>query len=193
MGAANAKKDDVAYSEEQAKHSRFEPFCIDCNFVCDPKKSANSSKFQSQSSENTKSNRASKEYRRAGVLQINKYEKRKSQGSQKNLVQGIAEIQPPAPAPTLSTADSFQLRPPQSAASNAQFVRPMIASSLSFKGSLPPDWDVSQQDRLKWAVEEVSRRLGIRPPGLRATRAIMAARSKETSNNSAYDMRSYEL
>ncbi len=55
---------------------------------------------------------------------------------------------------------------------------PMVRPSLSFSGKLPDDWSPEQQRRLQWAVEEVSSRSNIRPPGFRAMQLVQAARER---------------
>lgn len=191
MGAANVKIQNAANSEEQPNDLGFVPFCMDCDAVCYPKKGpAMIPKSKKRWSENKWPNMTSNQSGRAEIPQIKKLDRRDSANSQVSLAQeGLSDKQPPIPAPTQGS-ESFSRS--QSATFDPQPNRPIIPSSLSFKGNqgyLDPGWERFHQDRFTWAMEEVCRRSGIPPPGLRATQKAMAARAKGSPATSTYDMR----
>jgi hypothetical protein len=198
MGAASAKNDGELRSEQQPKPSGFFPFLMDCHMICEPKKTASLPKPKSEGSENMAPNRAFHEPQIDETIPSRRFDKSNSLDSQKSIARiaqaGPSEIQPPVPAPTLASfANPSKLRRSESTISSAKPNRPMTTSSLSFKGSLPPGWGDSDQERLKWAVEETSRRLGIRPPGLRAMQKEMADLVHGASTTGTYDTRSFTL
>ena len=79
----------------------------------------------------------------------------------------------------LPTSSNQPLQRSRSADVLAPVQRPVIQSSLSFKGTIPPDWDKKQQEQLQWAITEVSRRSKTRAPGARAMQGQVAARFRE--------------
>jgi hypothetical protein len=82
----------------------------------------------------------------------------------------------------LPTSSNQHLQRSRSADILAPVQRPVIQSSLSFKGTIPPDWDKKQQEQLQLAITEVSRRSKTRAPGARAMQGLMAARSRGERN-----------
>ena len=92
--------------------------------------------------------------------------------------------------PTTSVPTSYALQRSKSVESLPRPARPSRRPSLSFEGRLPRDWNQEQQERLRWAVDEVSRRLKLRPPGPRAMQVVMAARSRgKRDAANEYDLR----
>jgi hypothetical protein len=64
-------------------------------------------------------------------------------------------------------------------------------SSLSYAGNLPEGWTEEEQKRLAWAVAEAAHRSRIRPPGHRAMKAVVAARTQgQREAPNAYGVRS---
>lgn len=176
MGAANTKLDHATDSSiaNQIRSLVLMPRCIDCSTLCEPTKNESGTYVQGRA-------------RRTGSGMQRKNESKVLDKTQHEENQSSA-------LSTSQTAHMIQSSPilqrSHSASFETMLQRPMIRSSLSFKEQLPPEWSRSQQERLEWAVEEISRRSKIRPPGPRAMQAAMAARSRgKREAASAYNLR----
>jgi hypothetical protein len=159
MGAANDKVGIAANARARTDTNEprgFMPFCVDCQPICEPRQNS----FLSSCDPN-------------------------NQGSQVDKASGkhMDASQPQTKARSFRTVDN--LRQSSSNAPEAQLNRnasdtqlKRVRSSLSFEGKLPADWDAVQLKKMKGAVEEISNRLRIKPPGPRAMQSVMASRSR---------------
>jgi hypothetical protein len=87
--------------------------------------------------------------------------------SESNLVEVSKYSQQENPAmqtrSMVPTLNAVLVERSQDATSTAPLKR--TRSSLLFDGTLPKDWDQSQQNKLQWTIEEVARRLKIKASG----------------------------
>ena len=158
------------------------PQCLDCDPICKPKKQRSSTKNEKRFSRDI-SNPVSPNIPRV---------RRHSSGqalSQIPLDTVEESAKPPLAAASANTS-VLRRASTSDAVSGSERPGSLTRESLSYCGKLPADWTLSQQERLQRAVAEVSRNLKVRPPGIRAMKAVVAARREgKREADGAYDLR----
>jgi hypothetical protein len=168
MGSTNEKADDVSSSRE-TNIIECIPVCLGCSPICEPQNVGTEPEY------------AKNKWTKSGSFRAGSFRETNagSKAAEINLDQRTPESVGSLQSTHLPTSSNQPLQRSRSGDVLAPVQRPVIQSSLSFKGKIPPDWDQKQQEQLQWAITEVSRRLKIRAPGARATQGQMAARSRE--------------
>lgn len=174
MGAANVKHDKLAASENNLLKI---PNCVDCGIICEPKMNDGPSDKKSKPFHPKSSANKGKIFPNANFT--------------KDQPLIPSPLQPPCPAPMVSSQISSQDQSSEASSFDLTPRSPRLGSSLSYRGAPAPGWSVQQQDRLRLAVEEISRRWKVRPPGPRAMQELMTAREQGRRDSiGVYDLRS---
>ena len=174
MGAANVKANDAGSSRETNVIECI-PVCLGCSPICEPKNIG------------TEPEDVKNKWRKSGSFQAGSFRETTARNKAADINPGQRDVKTPesvgsSQSTYLPTSSNQPLQRSRSADVLAPVQRPVIQSSLSFKGTIPPDWDKKQQEQLQLAITEVSRRLKVRTPGARAMQGLMAARYRAERN-----------
>jgi hypothetical protein len=165
MGAANDKNEGVLIPAERPNGFIRLPICVDCSPICESENFGGSSDLQS-GTEAACSDATPGSFQFGG-FRIPSFEIKQPERDNPTLIRTESATSSPH---LMSSADILN-----------STKSPRSRCSVSILLTQTQDWNESQRMRLQLAVEEISRRMKIRPPGPRAMQVIMEARSKGLS------------